>query len=35
MSVREDGKNNILSAGKSATCDRNEVWASLYGSVDI
>lgn len=35
MSVREDGKNNILSAGKSASCDKNEVWAYMYDLVDI
>lgn len=35
MNVREDGKNNTLSAGKSAACDKNEVWACMHHLIDI
>lgn len=34
ISVWEDGKNS-LSAGKSAPCDKNEVWAYMYNLVDF
>lgn len=34
MDAREDGKNNTLSAGKSAACDENEVWDCMYHLID-
>lgn len=33
--VREDGKIVILSAGKSASCDKNEEWACVYDLVGV
>lgn len=35
MNECERGWKNILSAGKSAPCDENEVWAYMYNLVNI